>query len=137
MNATFILQDLMENKPFFQLLTKRQNMQKLFETAFRSAQPDGEQYKDSSFETQGLISRIIDHSYNQLNAFNGGKKNRLDDDAWDNPGDDDDIIGIELSDEENDESKSGNVTAILELLQQMIAPIKTLLEKNPLESVQN
>ena len=56
---------------------------------------------------------------------------------WDNPGDDDDIIGIELSDEENDESKSGNVTAILELLQQMIAPIKKLLEMTPLESVQN
>ena len=134
MNATFILQDLMENKPFFQLLTKRHNMQKLFDTAFRSADPVvGAEYQESSFETQGLISRIIDHSYNQLNAFNvRGKRNGLDDDGWDNQGDDDDIIGIELSDEENEDSKSSNVTAIIELLQQMITPIKTLLEKDSL-----
>lgn len=45
MNATFILQDLMESKSFFQILTKRQNMQKIYETAFRSIDPvDGEQY---------------------------------------------------------------------------------------------
>jgi len=41
MNATFILQDLMESKSFFQILTKKQNMQKLFETAFRSAEENG------------------------------------------------------------------------------------------------
>jgi len=60
MNATFILQDLMESKSFFQILTKRQNMQKMFETAFRA--PDAETgmtYEESSFETQGLIARFV------------------------------------------------------------------------------
>jgi effector-binding domain-containing protein len=60
MNATFILQDLMENKSFFQILTRKQNMQKLFDTAFRSADPEnGSQYEDSCFETQGLIARFV------------------------------------------------------------------------------
>lgn len=59
MNATFILQDLMESKSFFQILTKKQNMQKLFETAFRSAEENGKQYEDSCFETQGLITRFV------------------------------------------------------------------------------
>lgn len=53
-------------------------------------------------------------------------------------GDDDEIIGVELSDEENNEdSKNGNTNAIFELLQQMISPIKTLLEKEVMESIQN
>jgi hypothetical protein len=41
----------------------------------------------------------------------------MDDDAWDNAGDDDDIIGIELSDDENEDSKNGNAAAIVELMQ--------------------
>lgn len=36
MNAAFILQDILEQKPFFQILTKRHNMQKMFEIAFNS-----------------------------------------------------------------------------------------------------
>jgi len=59
----------------------------------------------------------------------------LDDDAWDNNDDGDDIIGIELSDDENEDSKNGNNAAIQELLVQMIDPIKTILEKDSLESI--
>lgn len=59
----------------------------------------------------------------------------MDDDAWDNNDDGDDIIGIELSDDENEDSKNGNNAAIQELLVQMIDPIKTILEKDSLESI--
>lgn len=60
MNATFILQDLMESKSFFTILTKRHNMQKMFETAFREAdEKTGKTYEESSFETQGLIARFV------------------------------------------------------------------------------
>ena len=34
-----------------------------------------------------------------------------------------------MSDEENEDSKNGNQAAIVELMQQMIVPIKTLLER--------
>lgn len=133
MNATFILQDLMESKSFFQILTKRQNMQKIFETAFRSTDPvDGEKYQEGCFETQGLISRFVTQ-FNERQKMN----NPTIIDALDK-GDDDDIIGIEMSDEENNEdSKNGNTNAIFELLQQMIEPIKKLLEKDSMESIQN
>lgn len=133
MNATFILQDLMESKSFFQILTKRQNMQKIFETAFRCTDPvDGERYQEGCFETQGLISRFVTQ-FNERQKMN----NPAIIDALDK-GDDDDIIGIEMSDEENnEESKNGNTNAIFELLQQMITPIKTLLEKDGMESIQN
>jgi len=33
-NAAFILQDIMEQKPFFAILTKKHNMQKMFNIAF-------------------------------------------------------------------------------------------------------
>lgn len=60
MNATFILQDLMENKQFFKTLTKKQNMQKIFDTAFRSADPEnGSKFEDSCYESQGLIARFV------------------------------------------------------------------------------
>jgi len=42
-----------------------------------------------------------------------------------------------MSDEENEDSKNGNQAAIVELMQQMIVPIKTLLERDSLESIQN
>ena len=61
----------------------------------------------------------------------------MDDDAWDNNGDDDDIIGIELSDDENEDSKNGNNTAIVELMVQMIEPIKAILKTESLETIQN
>ena len=129
MNATFILQDLMESKSFFTILTKRHNMQKMFETAFREAdEKTGKTYEESSFETQGLIARFVQQ-------FNERQKQSLDDDAWDNNDDGDDIIGIELSDDENEDSKNGNNAAIQELLVQMIDPIKTILEKDSLESI--
>ena len=40
-----------------------------------------------------------------------------------------------MSDEENEESKNGNNTVIIELLVQMIAPIKTILDMDPLEPI--
>ena len=61
----------------------------------------------------------------------------MDDDAWDNNGDDDDIIGIELSDDENEDSKNGNNTAIVELMVLMIEPIKAILMTESLETIQN
>ena len=91
MNATFILQDLMESKSFFQILTKRQNMQKIFETAFRSTDPvDGERYQEGCFETQGLISRFVTQFNERQKMNNPGIIDALD------KCDDDDIIGIEM-----------------------------------------
>ena len=93
---------------------------------------DGEKYQEGCFETQGLISRFVTQ-FNERQKMN----NPAIIDALDK-GDDDDIIGIEMSDEENnEESKNGNTNAIFELLQQMITPIKTLLEKDGMESIQN
>ena len=55
MNAAFILQDILEQKSFFQILTKKQNMQRMYEIAFNSARTDS----DSCYVTQGLISRFV------------------------------------------------------------------------------
>lgn len=108
-------------------------MQKIYETAFRCTDPlDGERYQEGCFETQGLISRFVTQ-FNERQKMN----NVDDDDTW-NKADDDDIIGIEMSDEENnEESKNGNTNAILDLLQQMISPIKAMLQKDSIESIQN
>jgi len=106
-------------------------MQKIFDTAFRVAPAGSDKcYEESCFETQGLIADFI-------KQFIERQKQSNDDDGWDNNGDDDDIIGIELSDDENDDNKNGNNAAILELMLQMIEPIKTILEKDSLESIQN
>lgn len=40
-----------------------------------------------------------------------------------------------MSDEDNEESKNGNNTVIIELLVQMIPHIKTILDKEPLEPI--
>ena len=42
-----------------------------------------------------------------------------------------------MSDEENEDSKNGNHIAVVELLSQMIEPLKTILEKDTLDSFQN
>jgi len=39
-----------------------------------------------------------------------------------------------MSDEENEDSKNGNHIAVVELLSQMIEPLKTILEKDTLDS---
>lgn len=126
MNAAFILQDILEQKPFFQILTKRQNMQKMFEIAFDTTAPD----TDSCFVTQGLISRFVQQ-------FNDRWKQSLDENRFDNSCDDDDIIVNEMSDEENEESKSKHADAVVELLVKMIEPIKTILETSPLPEIQS
>ena len=115
MNAAFILQDIMDQKPFFAILTKRANMEKLFKIAFRSVQ-SGEQnenlisrYEEGGFVTQGLISRFVQQ-------FNERQKQNFDKDRWDNSGDDDDIIVNEMSDDENEDSKNGSHVAVVELL---------------------
>ena len=48
MNAAFILQDIMEQKSFFQMLTKKSNLQKMYDIAFKS---DSEINAHSSFTT--------------------------------------------------------------------------------------
>ena len=60
MNAAFILQDVMEQKQFFTILTKRANMQKMFDIAFKSVEPGADQTcEENSFITQGLIARFV------------------------------------------------------------------------------
>ena len=60
MNAAFILQDVMEQKQFFTILTKRANMQKMFDIAFKIAEPDADStWEENSFTTQGLIARFV------------------------------------------------------------------------------
>jgi len=56
MNASFILQDILEQKNFFQILTKRHNMQKLFNIAFKEG---NKIEQEGSFTTQGLIARFV------------------------------------------------------------------------------
>ena len=55
MNSAFILKDLLEQKSFFQAMTKRHNMQKLFDTAFDMENLES----DSCFVTQGLITSFV------------------------------------------------------------------------------
>ena len=97
MNSAFILQDILEQKSFFQVLIKRHNMQKLYEIAFKEGSSDSE----SCCTTQGLIARFVQQ-------FNDRQKSTPKDDRWDCSGDDDDdIIVNEISDDdENEESKS-------------------------------
>lgn len=125
LNAAFILQDMMEQKPFFQILTKRQNMQKMYDIAFS---PDGAADLQSKVTTQGLIARFVQQ-------FNDRQKQDHDEDRWDNSGEDDDIIVNEVSDEENEDSKT-NANAIIEqFMVQMVEPLKKILDMAPLESV--
>ena len=42
-----------------------------------------------------------------------------------------------MSDEENEDSKNGSHLAVLELLTKMVEPIKKILAKDSLESIQN
>lgn len=129
MNAAFILQDILEQKPFFQILTKRHNMQKMFEIAFNSEK--GEENEESCFVTQGLISRFVQQ-------FNDRQKQSSDENRFDNSGDeDDDIIVNEMSDEENAESKNRQADAVVELLVKMIDPINAILQKETLPAIQN
>jgi len=122
MNAAFILQDIMEQKSFFQMLTKKQNLQKMFEIAFG---PDTDVTGQSSYTTQGLVARFVQQ-------YNDRQKKKTDgEDRWDNSGDDDDIIVNEVSDEEGEDSKAGNNAAILEILVSMIRPIDRILEQEP------
>lgn len=51
MNAAFILQDILEQKSFFQVLTKRSNMQSLFDTAFKKEENGDYSMADSSYVT--------------------------------------------------------------------------------------
>ena len=62
MNAAFILQDIMEQKQFFQILTKRQNVQSMFDIAFSSG--TDEDSLECNFITQGLIARFV-HQFNE------------------------------------------------------------------------
>lgn len=117
MNATFILQDLIEQRGFFAVLTKRQNMQKMFDIAFNPDRTD----MDSCFYTQGLIMRFVQQ-------FNDRQTKSLDSNRFDNSGDDD-IIVNEISDDENDEAKNNNNAAIVELLVKMVEPLKAILER--------
>lgn len=127
MNAGFILQDILEQKAFFQMLTKRQNMQKMFETAFpesKSPNPDG------CFVTQGLIARFVQQ-------FNDRQKQSVDEDRWNDSGEDDDIIVNEMSDEDNEDSKNNQALAVVELLVKMVGPIKNILMGDGLEPIKN
>lgn len=126
MNAAFILQDILEQKPFFQILTKRQNMQKMFEIAFNDENPDSE----SCFVTQGLISRFVQQ-------FNDRQKQSLDENRFDNSCDDDYVNVNEMSDEENEDSKSKQADAVVELLVKMINPIKNILDQSALAPIQS
>lgn len=131
MNAAFILQDILEQKSFFQVLTKRSNMQNLFNTAFKKEENGDYSMADSSYVTQGLIVRFVQQ-------FNERQKQKIEDeeDPW-HKSDDDDIIVNEVSDEEGDDSKNGNNAAIMELLNEMIEPIKQILNKATMDPIQN
>lgn len=127
MNAAFILQDILEQKAFFQILTKRHNMQKMFDIAFpetKSANPDG------CFVTQGLIARFVQQ-------FNDRQKQSVDEDRWNDSGDDDDIIVNEMSDEDNEDSKNNQALAVVEILVKTIGPIKTILMSESQEPIKN
>lgn len=130
MNAAFILQDILEQKPFFQILTKRANMQKLFNTAFRKLESGDYCDADSSFVTQGLIVRFV-QQFNERQKSN----NDDDDDPW-HKSDDDDIIVNEVSDEEGDDAKNGNAAAVMELMTEMIVPLKEIISKATMDPIQ-
>lgn len=56
MNAAFILQDIMEQKSFFAMLTKKANLQRMYDIAFG---PEADLAGKSSFTTQGLVARFV------------------------------------------------------------------------------
>ena len=65
LNAAFILRDLLEQKQFFQSMTKKQNMRKLFETAFQMSEIES----DNCNVTQGLITKFI-QQFNDRSKMN-------------------------------------------------------------------
>ena len=106
-------------------------MQSLFSTAFKKEENGDYSSADSAYVTQGLIVRFVQQ-------FNERQKQKMEDDEdpW-HKSDDDDIIVNEVSDEEGDDSKNGNNAAIMELLNEMIEPIKQILDKDAMDPIQN
>ncbi len=93
-------------------------MSKIFEIAFDDENPDSE----SCFVTQGLITRFVQ-------TFNDRQMKSLDENRFDNSCDDDYVNVNEMSDEENEDSQAQQGAAVVELLVNMIEPIKKILEK--------
>ena len=54
MNITLILSDIMEQKNFFSIISKKQNLQKLSEVAFNRACPDS-----SRTSTLSLLTKFV------------------------------------------------------------------------------
>lgn len=127
MNAAFVLQDIIEQKSFFHMLTKKQNLQRMYDIAFS---PESDPTSESSFTTQGLVSRFV-QQYNDRQK----KKQENGDDRWDNSGDEDYINVNEDSDENGEDSKANNNAAILEMLISMIKPIDAILDNEAAEPV--
>ena len=115
MNAAFVLQDIMEQKSFFQILTRRQNLQRMYDIAFNK---DDCSDAESAWTTQGLIARFV-QQFNEKQ-----KQTNHDDFDSDN---DDDLIVNEMDDAEKEDSKARNNQQIVELLVSMVEPIKVLL----------
>lgn len=71
-----------------------------------------------------------------VQQFNERQKQKIEDDEdpW-HKSDDDDIIVNEVSDEEGDDTKNSNNVAIMELLNEMIEPIKHILEKATMDPI--
>lgn len=94
-NVTQILSELLEQKNFFMIIQKRQNLQKLADVAFNT-----ENTRESRETTLALLCKFVQQFRDRV------KSNTMNDDSGDmNMNGDDDIVVEENNDDENDEAK--------------------------------
>lgn len=126
MNITFILFDIMEQKTFFSIIQKRQNLQKLTEVAFKK-----ECSYDSRTSSLAILTKFVQQFSDRVKSNFHDDSGSMDDNA------DDVIISDDDKDKEaeNDEAKKKSDSVVYEFLQECISPITQLLESEHEDSI--
>lgn len=119
MNITLILSDIMEQKNFFNIISKKQNLQKLCEISFNEDCPLG-----SRTTTLSLLTKFVQQFSDRI------KSNFHDDSGSMDDGADDDIIIEDSNNDENDEAKKKSDQVVYEVLESFVMPITDLLQKS-------
>lgn len=117
MNITMILSDIMEQKNFFSIISKKQNLIKLQEISFSKDCPLA-----SRTSTLSLLTKFVQQFSDRV------KSNFHDDSGSMDDGADDDIIIDDSNNDENDEAKKKSDQIVYDVLEGFINPITTLLK---------
>lgn len=121
MNITMILSDIMEQKNFFSIISKKQNLTKLCEISFSKECP-----LTSRTTTLQLLTKFVQQFSDRV------KSNFNDDSGSMTDGGDDDIIIDDSNNDENDEAKKKSDQVVYDVLESFVMPITNLLQTEDL-----